>query len=381
MTGLPSTPLPPEAHVLALSTLPGMGPRRLAALLDQEQHAPAAAWAAVVAGSAARLAGVAAVLGAGAARIGDAWRAAARGVDPAGLWARHQEAGYRVLCRGSDAFPAVLAADREPPEVLLVAGDIGVLDGPRVAIVGTRRCTRYGRDIAETLGRELAAAGVRIVSGLALGIDGAAHVGALEAGAAAAAAPPAAVVATGLDVVYPRRHEALWRRVAEAGVVLTEAPLGTAPERWRFPARNRIIAALADVVVVVESHARGGSLITVQEALDRDRPVMAVPGPVRSPASAGTNRLLYDGLPPARDAGDVLVELGLHAEALARSAPPPASSADDDPLLDALGWEPATLDGLVARTGRPPAAVALDLSKLERSGAVTCTGGWWERVA
>ena len=362
-----------EAHVLALASLPGMGPRRLRAVLADRE--PAAAWALVVGGRAGHDPGVAGVLGARAAPVVQAWQSAARAIDPDALWAAHTAAGHRVLWRGGAGFPAVLAADREPPELLLAAGDIEALAGPRVAIVGTRRCTRYGRDVAAELGRDLSEAGVRVVSGLALGIDGAAHEGAL----AAAGAPPVAVVATGLDVVYPRRHRTLWERVARRGVVVTESPLGTAPERWRFPARNRIIAALADVVVVVESHATGGSLITVHEALERDRTVMAVPGPVRSPASAGTNRLLHDGLPPARDAGDVLIELGLHAEALQRATPPVAP--EHGPILDALGWEPATLDTIADRTGRSPADLAVALLRLEGDGVVARSGAWWERVA
>ena len=362
--------------MLALASLPGMGPRRLGALLAH--RAPAAAWALVIGGHAAGDRAVAEALGARAGPVADGWRRAAQAIDVAELWRRHTAAGLGILRRADERFPPALADDREPPELLFTSGCLGALDGPRVAIIGTRRCTRYGRDVAFDLGHDLAAAGVRVLSGLALGIDGAAHEGAL----AAAAAPPVAVVATGLDVVYPRRHRALWERVAGAGVVLTEAPLGTAPERWRFPARNRIIAALADVVVVVESHAAGGSLITVLEALDRDRPVMAVPGPIRSPASAGTNRLLYDGLAPVCDAGDVLVELGLHAEVTARGADATAAVPTEvAPILDALGWEPATLDSLVTRTGQPPGEVAVALSRLERDGLVACNGAWWERTA
>jgi DNA processing protein len=381
-----------------------MGPRRLAALLDRRAD-PLATWQAVRAGTALHDPAVAAVVGPGAAaRTSAAWRAAAARVDVAALWQRHAETGHLVLWRGSPEFPEALRDDREPPQVVFAStSPVAALDGPRVAIVGTRRCTRYGRDVARSLGHDLATAGVRVISGLALGIDGAAHEGALAA--AANGAPPVGVVATGLDVVYPRRHAALWQRVAEAGLLLTEAPLGTAPERWRFPARNRIIAALADVVVVVESHATGGSLITAHEALERDRPVMAVPGPVRSPASAGTNRLLRDGLAPACDAADILVELGLHGEAVARGrmptatptprAPGPAAAAatavaaqpsdqsapGTAAVLDALGWEPATLELLVERTGLPAAQVAVTLTRLETAGTVAAAGAWWERVS
>src|SRR5258705_11936294 len=162
--------------------------------------------------------------------------------------------------------------------------------------------------MAFELGHDLAAAGVRVVWGLALGIDGAAHAGAL---AAPGGAPPVAVVGSGPDVVYPRRHADLWRRVVDAGVLFSESPMGAAPEGWRFPLRNRIIAALADVLVVVESRHQGGSRHTVDAAADRDRTILAVPGPVRSPLSADPNELLHQGAGPARDVVDVLVALGL----------------------------------------------------------------------
>jgi DNA processing protein len=303
---------------------------------------------------------------------------AARETDVAATWVRHQLAGVGVASLGSAAYPAVLAADVEPPGVLFLRGDPGVVCGPRVAIVGTRRCTTYGADVAFDLGHDLAAAGVAVVSGLALGIDGAAHAGAL----ASDGAPPIAVVGSGLDVVYPRRHRALWNEVERRGVVLSEAPLGALPERWRFPARNRLLAALADVVVVVESHEAGGSLLTVTEAQRRDRTVMAVPGPVRSSASAGTNRLLADGCAPACDASDVLLALGL-SPALARSArddrEPPEDG--DRAVLDALGWQPASFDQLLERTGLGLGALSLALSRLEAGGWLARRSTWYEQAA
>jgi DNA processing protein len=173
--------------------------------------------------------------------------------------------------------------------------------------------------------------------------------------------------------------------VAEAGLVLSEYPLGTAPERWRFPARNRLIAALADVVIIVESHAAGGSLITAREALDRDRPVMAVPGPIRSPASAGANRLIADGAAPVCDAGDVLVLLGLDSAAADRGGPAQRRSPPDDPVLvrvlEAVGWQPASLEQIVERAGSDPVRVAMGLATLERQGWLARDGGWWERSA
>ena len=358
--------LPSEAYAVALATLPGMGPQRLLDIFGR--WPPPEAWRRVLAGGAGVEAG-----------LGSAWRSAASAADVDGLWRAHLDAGVRVDVLGGDGYPALVAADHEAPALLFSRGDPGALTtGRRVAIVGTRRCTRYGRDVAWELGRDLSAAGVTVVSGLALGVDGAAHGGALEAGGG----PPVAVVGSGLDVVYPRRHAGLWAAVAGAGLLLSEAPLGARPEPWRFPVRNRVIAALAEVVVVVESHAAGGSRYTVEAAEARSRTVMAVPGSVRSPASAYTNALLADGCPPARDATDVLVALGLstalHQGVVDRRSPPCQVGAT---VLEALGWEAASLDDVVARTGLGPGQVTLALTRLQRDGWVGGAGGWWEQIA
>ncbi|MDZ7733783.1 MAG: DNA-processing protein DprA [Acidimicrobiia bacterium] len=240
---------------------------------------------------------MAAVLGGRAAAVGREWGDAHRGLDPGRLWERHVAAGVAVVGPDAPGWPEVLRDDPEPPVLLFAQGDLATLAGPRVAVVGsTPGAVATGATWRSSSAARWRAAGVGVVSGLALGIDAAAHAGALEAGAR----PPVAVVATGLDVVYPRRNGPLWRRVASRGVLLSEYPLGVPPLPWRFPARNRLVAALADVVVVVESHARGGSLYTVDEAARRDRPVLAVPGSVHSPASRGALDLLADGCPGAR---------------------------------------------------------------------------------
>ncbi len=297
--------------------------------------------------------------------------------------AEHQAQGVMVVLRDDPSYPAALVDDIEPPAVLFVRGQVEDLERPRAAIVGTRRCTGAGAGVARELGRDLASSGVGVVSGLALGIDGAAHRGVLDAQAALAdAGPPIGVVGSGLDVIYPTRHRALWTAVGESGVLLSETPLGVRPAAWRFPARNRVIAALADVVVVVESHAAGGSLHTVTEAERRDVPVLAVPGSVRSPASAGTNQLLAEGCHPARDADDVLIALGLtpgtrRTKREHRAVPDAAGKA----LLEAFAWEPATLEQLVTRTGRSLGALAVSLEQLVSTGWVEVQGGWYERVA
>jgi DNA processing protein len=358
--------LPPEAYVAALAGLVGMGHRRLVALL--RRWPPPEAWRHVVEGRADD----------DDTALADLWRRAAGDVDVDELWRRHLRAGVGVLALGQPGYPAVLADDHQPPGVLFHRGDPAALDGRRVGIVGTRRCTRYGRELAHQLGRDLSAAGVRVVSGLAAGVDGAAHAGALAAGAA----PPIAVVGSGVDVVYPRRNGQLWADVASAGLLLSEAPLGSAPEPWRFPVRNRVIAALSEVVVVVESHARGGSRYTVEAAAERSRTVMAVPGSVRSPASDYTNALLADGCPPARDATDVLVALGLSTGGGVARGPDdrPHPGPVETLVLDALGWEAATLEAVVVRSGLGPAEVMVALSHLERDGWAATRQGWWERL-
>lgn len=378
-----SSPGAGEAALLA--GLPGMGPHRLTAMLDL--WSPQEAWARATAGRADRLRvdGTSLVVDA-AGRVDDAllarWRAAGEAADPTAALAQHRAAGVRVLLRDHPAYPEPLRDDLEPPAVLFVQGDLACVDGPRAAVIGTRRCTGTGAGIARELGRDLAASGVGIVSGLALGIDGAAHRGALDADRDGDAAAPIGVVGSGLDVVYPARHGELWAAVAASGVLLSEAPLGTRPAPWRFPARNRVIAALAHVVVVVESHAAGGSLHTVTEAVVRDIPVLAVPGSVRSPASAGTIQLLADGCHPVRDATDVLVALGLTSSASRRGTDPrPPLQGDSAAVLDALGWEPATLDHLAVRTGLALGPLTVALEHLAATGWVVAQGGWFERVA
>jgi DNA processing protein len=356
--------------------LPGMGPARHLALL--RRWPPREAWAHVLDRSWLRDEAVVAVARRDAAILATTWSAAAADVDVDALWHRYVDAAIGVAALGSRAYPAPLVDDIEPPAILFHCGDPSVIAGPRVAIVGTRSATRYGVDIAYEFGFQLASAGVAVVSGLAIGIDGAAHAGALASGTTA----PIAVVGSGLDVIYPKRHAVLWREIERRGVVLSEAPLGARPDRWRFPARNRLIAALADIVVVVESRELGGSMHTVNEAQRRARPVFAVPGPVRSPASTGTNRLLRDGAHVACEVSDVLVGLGLSA-ALQRDVRDAraAVTGDDRVVLDAIAWQPASLEQLAARTELPLGALSLALLRLGDAGWVEERAGWYERIA
>jgi DNA processing protein len=306
--------------------------------------------------------------------------ASARHVDLDQLRGQLEAARVGVVWWGGAGYPAALEADPERPAVLFTKGDLGTLDGQIVAIVGTRAATAGGRSFATALGRGLTEAGVHVLSGLARGIDGAVHRGALAVEGSAAG--PIGVVASGLDHVYPPEHGELWEDVARRGLLLSEVAPGTPPSAERFPARNRILAALADVVVVVESRRRGGSLITARLATDRGVPVMAVPGSVNSPASEGTNRLIVDGAGPVLDVGDVLVALGL-----ARPASPdrrrerrPPPEPDDRTLLTLLGADALTLDSMTLRSGRPLEEVALSLGRLEAGGWVVRSGSWFERV-
>ena len=234
-------------------------------------------------------------------------------------------AGCWACCRHGEAYPAQLRDAADAPWALIGRGDPRLLaelePGGSVTIVGARRATSYGREVARELGRELAGAGIVVVSGLAFGIDGCAHRGALDAGRTVA------VLGCGPDVAYPAAHRSLWRRIAETGLVLSELPPGASPWRWTFPARNRIMAALSAMTVVVEAATRSGSLITADLAADLGRDLGAVPGPVNSRASAGPNALLAGGACLVRDAQDVLdAMLGAGAERLDRFGPPPANA-------------------------------------------------------
>jgi DNA processing protein len=358
--------LPPAAYLAALSALSGAGPARLRALLAQQR--PEHVWSAI--GRCDTW--VASTIGSW--DLARKWSAEFTQIDPESQLAELRRLGLGVVDREAPGYPGCLRHDPEPPPVLFADGSLNAIGARRVGIVGTRRCTAYGHDIAIELGHLLASNGVTVVSGLALGVDAAAHIGALRA----SGGPPVAVVARGLDKPYPRQNSALWRQVADSGVVLSEAPVGVSPERWRFPARNRIIAALSEVVVVVESDALGGSMYTAAEALARDIPVCAVPGPIRSRTSSGTNQLIADGCHVLTAVDDVLSLLDLVA-APAEFAPQIAIEPADRKILDALAWQPTDLDTVVERVGRSIDEVAISLAHLEDNGLVSRRGRWYER--
>jgi len=288
---------------------------------------------------------------------------------------RAAELGLQLAFAGDASWPALFRCMPDPPLVLWVRGELPPADAVAVAVVGSRRPTSYGLSRARRLAGELARAGAVVVSGGARGIDGVAHRAALEA-----AAPTVAVLGCGADVDYPREHAGLFEAVAAGGAVVSELPPGTAPRPAHFPARNRLLAGWAVGVLVVEAAARSGTLITARLALEQDRLVFAVPGPVTSELSAGTHALLRDGAVLVRDADDVLAELppGLVP------APPPRrepGGAGDVVLAALPEGADADLDELQDRTGLEAGQVLARLGALEAAGRVERRpGGRWMRA-
>ena len=367
------TAAPDTGYLAALAGLDLATVARLRVLLSR--HHPAEAWA-VASGRHPPHPAVAPML---TPELRAAWRRDCVQRDPE-TWARRcAQLGIRAVSERDPDYPLLLRADPQPPAVLFARGNWEVLDRRRVGIVGTRNATGPGCDFAFTLGRELATADVVVVSGLAKGIDGAAHRGALSSDGTGHVV---GVVANGLDRPYPRQHAELWRAVGADGLLLSEWPPGTAPEKFRFPMRNRILAALAEVLVVVESRERGGSLTTAREALERSIEVMAVPGAVQNRAAAGTNQLIRDGATPVTDPSDVLLALGLDHRRAGRTTfdPRPLPRGIEAAVLECCRAEASTLDHVVTGLGLGVAEAAMALARLERSGWVRDAGGWFEPV-
>ena len=370
-----------DTRAAALGSLRGATPLRLHNLL--EQRSVGEAFEAVESG----------LLGAEVAPVEvlAEWQRELRGIDLGALSDSLDAAGAHVSTLRDPTHPVRLINDIDPAPILFGSGTLPDPSLAHVAVIGTRRGSSIGREVAREIGMGLAAAGVVVVSGLALGIDGEAHRGALLANGA----PPLAVVGSGVDVVYPKRHRDLWAGVVAAGAVVSEAPLGGRPEPWRFPARNRLIAAFSDLVVVVESRASGGSLLTVEQALRRDVEVMSVPGSVRNKAAEGTNQLLVDGCAPVRDVVDVLVALGLSQTTLAtrrdRAEAGEAESVATDrvgsaaraggtvdakgaAVLDAIDDGPTSMDEVVSRSGLGVLEVYAYVEELVAAGLVVHDG-------
>ncbi|GAB7541461.1 DNA-processing protein DprA [Cupriavidus sp. 8B] len=286
------------------------------------------------------------------------------------------EPGNHVVTLADAAYPRPLLDLSDPPLVLYVKGRLEALGGPAIAMVGARSATVQGVEDARRFARVLSGAGLAVVSGLALGIDGAAHEGALEG-----TGGTVAVIGTGADLVYPARHRDLAHRIASHGAIVSEFALGMPGRSHHFPQRNRIIAALARGVLVVEAAARSGSLITARLAAEMGREVYAIPGSIHAPLSKGCHLLIRQGAKLVETAQDVLEELGMAGDA-ARPVAPAPMPALDDVLGLTLTHDPVTLDALCARTALPPEQVVASLLALELAGAVErLPGNVYRRVS
>lgn len=360
----------------ALACLPGIGPATLRRLLARFPD-PTLAADAVLAGRALEL----------LEPPRDRARGASTGRSLAASWAGAIDLDYTRTLLERRSTTVLLASDPEfpieadlpsCPSVLFLEGERSeALRAPRVAIVGTRAASPAGLADAAELGAFLAQSGVTVVSGLAIGIDGSAHTGAIEAGGLAIG-----VVATGLDVVYPRRHLSLHARVRQSGVLIGENGFGVGPHPSRFPVRNRVLAALSDVVVVVEATLSGGARITAGRALEYGRPLLALPGSRRNPSAAGCNALLADGAHPLLEPSDVLVALGMTPGSRRGWVAPRSATPTGVPrrVEAALAGEPASDDELARRCNLSLGEIALAVGALERAGRVERARGLvWPR--
>jgi DNA processing protein len=363
-------PVDPELQaLLTLHLVPGLGPRLTAALLERF-------------GSAAR------ALQSGPEELRqiphignqlahDLHQALREAEVPAelDLIARHQ---VRLLILGSPDYPKTLAQIFDPPHLLYVKGSLIQEDAKAVAVVGSRHCTSYGRRMAERLAIGLAHKGYTIISGLARGIDGAAHRGAVKAGGRTLA-----VLAGGLSKVYPPEHVELAREIEAAGALISEAPMGMEPLAHLFPPRNRLISGLSQGVVIVEAAERSGALITARQAVEQGRAVFAVPGPVDSAASGGTHLLIRQGAILVRGIEDILEELE-GVSATAKEIPPSAPPGLDDSqrkLWELLKQQPQHVDDLARQASRPIHEVTSALMMLEMKKAVRrLPGNMYERA-
>jgi DNA processing protein len=293
-----------------------------------------------------------------------------KGVNLEALWEQIQASGIRVLTSVDEDYPARLKEIEQPPPVLFVRGEWLPEDEFAVAIVGTRRVTAYGRQVTEQLAEHLAGAGLTVVSGLARGVDAVAHTGALDAGGRTVA-----VLGCGVDKIYPPENRGLAERIMARGCLLSDYPLGTAPESSNFPPRNRIISGLSLATVVVEAGETSGALITAEFAAEQGRDVFAVPGSVMAPQSKGTNRLIRDGAAPLLNPQDVLEALSLTRVGEQKAARRTLPTNDvERRLIGALGTEPLHVDDLRNQTGLPVEQVSAALVMMELKGMVRQVG-------
>ncbi len=290
-----------------------------------------------------------------------------------------EQSRNHLITLDAPAYPSLLREIPDPPPLLFVHGDPQRLQTPQLAMVGSRNPSVPGRQTAREFARFLARAGLTVTSGLAIGIDAAAHEGALEAAGPGATI---AVTGTGLDRVYPARHRELAHRIARDGALVSEFPPGTAPRRENFPRRNRIISGLSLGTLVVEAAQRSGSLITARQALEQGREVFAVPGSIHNPLSRGCNDLIRQGAKLVETGRDVLEELGSllaggtdYADSPSDTAPAQALDPDYRQLLDSMGFDPVAVDTLIERNGLTPDVVSSMLLLLELDGYVSSAPG------
>lgn len=289
--------------------------------------------------------------------------------------AKLRRLGATLLCFGEPGYPPQLSGLDDAPAVLTLRGDAAALTAPAVGIVGSRAASAYGLSVARRVAGELAEAGVVVVSGLAFGVDAAAHAAALDAGGRTVA-----VQACGLDQVYPAAHRQLADRIAAHGAVVTEFPIGTTPRKGFFPLRNRLISGLSGALVVVEARERSGSLTTARHAAEQGVEVFAVPGPIATPHHAGSNRLLRDGAAPLLETADLLEALAWPSARRVAPAEDPLSEPAAE-ILAALRHAAADTDTLSRRLGRAPAALASPLLELELRGmAARDRDGAWRAL-
>lgn len=283
--------------------------------------------------------------------------------------------GHLAIAWGDPSYPARLAQIADPPALLYARGRAELLCDSMFAIVGSRNATPDGAHDAAAFARELSDAGLVIVSGLALGIDAAAHSGGM-----AGASSSVAVLGTGADVTYPRRNAALMQRLCAEGCVVSEFALGTPPARWNFPRRNRLISGLSRGVLVVEAARGSGSLSTAISALQQNREVFAIPGSIHSPLAKGCHWLIKEGAKLVENTGDILSEIGWPKAASPASAQS-AIPRERDPVLGKMGDAPMSLDQIAQRTGLGAAKLAALVSKLELEGRIAAlAGGWFQRT-
>ena len=354
-----------EAYV-TLALVPGVGCTRLQALIARFGSADR-----VLRASLEDLRGVV------AATVAASIRAADRAATERAL-ATGDGMGARVLIPDDASYPAMLRTIPNPPPLLFVQGDLDLLTRPAVAIVGSRDHTRYGAEVGRAIARAAVEAGLVVVSGMARGLDAIAHLGALDGGGATIG-----VLGNGLGVISPSAHRELYERVARQGLLVSEFPPGERPSAGSFPRRNRLISGLARVTVVVEAAASSGALGTVEWAQSQGREVLAVPGPITSPVSAGTNALLRDGAGPLLELQDLLDHYPEVASARGAAArrPEPHDRTLFNRLLAALQSEPLPAEQLIERCGAPVDEALEALSVLELGGRVRQEAGWYRAAA